>query len=672
MSIPSPQIPDSFLSKSFPELVHGEFTSAFAEKWIGADIEAYRLESLIGSGAHGVVFRALRTDPYEATVAIKLFPALQGKTHATSRFHEECQALADLDHPRITRILTAGVTEDGMPYLVMSFVQGVPIDDHVKGHQSDFARVASLARQLAGAVAFAHDKDFVHCDLKPDNILVDEAGDVTVTDFGLAVRLDRLEELVERPSWAPGTIGYCAPEILTSRQNASPKVDIYSLGAVLYKLLTGMPPHNETGWLDSLAATAERQVDPVRSRNQKVPTRLAEICDHCLAYDPKNRFASADEIESQLTAFLSSQSDSGKSLRRLALFCVASVTFLVSTLGLAFVLMPDRVGSLLGSAAPQAEDPDSLPEEEVDRVLEQIERQLLRPGLKDPAKPGDFEGTFVVLKAASEELDDLLEQAPTNKRVRERTAIGYFLLGRAAHWVKEDEYADDSLAKSEQMFRQLHRDYPNDGYMFDFFHTILVQATRAPDLEKPTLLLLALGIIQGLHEQDEANLDYADALACTHTRLADRYVTESSGVFDLKKASSYARKAYEIANRTCSQPNCLPMHRKHIMTSASVLCDVARFRGDPAESLRFAAIARTEAVRLEQAVQSADAIADRYVQTRRYVVALAGVGRLKETLRFLNEADDLAEQLIELKWPNCQPYREDMRSLRQSIEEQSR
>jgi len=238
MSPESPQISESFLEASLPDLIRRETSRVWTKRWIGQQIESYHVEELLGSGTHGVVFRARRETPYNRTVAIKLLPSLQGQAKA-SQFKNECQALADLEHQSICQILTAGLTADGTPYFIMPLLNGSPIDDYVDKHPRDWLRIAELTRQLADAVAFAHRNGIVHCDLKPDNILVDVEGQVTITDFGLAVRVDEMHDLAQRPSWAPGTIGYAAPEILTSRQEASPAVDIYSLGAILYHLLTG-------------------------------------------------------------------------------------------------------------------------------------------------------------------------------------------------------------------------------------------------------------------------------------------------------------------------------------------------------------------------------------------------------------------------------------------------
>ena len=669
MSESPPLLPDSLLNKNLAEIVRDKASSAFAEEWVGKQVDSYHLDSLIGTGTHGVVFRACRTQPYQQTVAIKLFPALKGQAEQSVRFREECQALADLDHPGIAKILTAGLTEDETPYLVMPLVEGIAIDDYVAKIGRAPRQIAELSRQLASAVAYAHERNVVHCDLKPDNILVDDNGQLTVTDFGLAIRVDRMQELTQRPSWVPGTVGYCAPEILTSRETATAAVDIYSVGAVIYKLLTGVAPNREGGWLDAMVATVNHRADPVVSLDSTVPTELATICNRCLARDPEARFGSAVELEAQIQKYLEDSP-----VRRAGHTKAAQTTILVvigiTILGVSAATLFNKsepTTDLPPTQSTVAQNEEPLPEEEVERILTRIEASLLRPGAKDPAESGDFKAVFQSLKLASTELQTLLEKSPDNKKVRERAAIGYFLLGRAAHWLREGEYADENLARSEEMFRRLHRDYPDDGYMFDFFHTILVQATRAPDRERRDLLLLALGVITGLNEGPQENFDYKDALACTWAMLADVYVNENSMLFDFERGAPYAQDAFDLAVQTCESPDSLPLHRKHIMTSASMLSEIARFRGEPARSLKYAETAYVEAVRLHQALNVADTKNHIYDKSWKYAVALRNLRRFDEAETYLREAEQAAEELEKLDWPDAHYFPAQIKELRQSL-----
>jgi serine/threonine protein kinase len=661
---------DALLESSVPDLVRRQATQVWTKEWVGQYIESYRLESIIGTGAHGVVFRAHRTTPFERMVAVKLLPSLRGHANP-ERFQKECQALADLAHPNIAEILTAGVTEDGTPYLVMPYLLAKPIDAYADHRQGDWLRLAELMRQLAAAIAFAHQQGFMHCDLKPDNILVDDQGHLTVTDFGLAVRTDEVEDFSQRPSWAPGTLGYAAPELFTSKLAASPRVDIYSLGAVLYRLLTGFPPHESSGWLDSLVSTTQHQFTPVGVRNPHAPPALAEICERCLARDPDKRFSSVAEIERKLEAFLLDSSApvsvwSRKPMMRI-LGCLAVVALVLAA------TLPAFLGSPSAKNAPDAAKPprpQSLTDAEVAIILDEIEQQLLRPGVKDPAQPGDFEAVFITLQDAARELESLLERAPNNKQVRKSTATGYFLLGRAALWMKEQAYADQCAARSERMFRELHREYPEDGFMFDFFHTLIVQGTLAPPRETRDIHLHALGVITALRENEGQNLDYADAQACIYGLLAVDYSqSHVPGMLDLAKAETYAKQALDLARWTTSQPGTRPIHRKHIMTAQSLLSEMARMKGDLPESLRLAKLALVEAERLDQALGIADTKNELFDKTVKYAAALRNVGRLEEASVHAEQANELARQLRQLAWPQSEMCELWMAELRRSLKE---
>ena len=665
MSKRDASLPSSFLGQSLAEIVRKKLASTLKVDWVGQQVGSYCIDSLIGTGAHGAVFRASRSEPYEQTVAIKLFPALRGQDDRSARFREECQVLADLDHQHIARILDANLTDDRTPYLVMPLIEGVSIREYVAQNQCSYEEIALLGSQLTRAVAFAHRHNVVHCDLKPDNILVDETGFVTVTDFGLAVRVDHTRDAVQPPSGAPGTIGYAAPEALTAPESAGLPVDVYSIGAVLYELLSGQPPHGEAMWLDAMIATVTYDPELVRARNPEVPLGLGAICDGCLKRNPSER-PRASDLEVQFDKVLENRSKQrgasrARSVRRIGVAALsAAIIVAVGVMTNQPESTPITIGQLTQPAAP-------LPEEEVAKILKRIENDLLRPGTMDPSKPGDFPKLFRMLKQASSELSALLRQAPDNKKVRERAAIGYFLLGRAAHWVDEPTYADSSLARSEQMFRDLHRDYPNDGYMFDFFHTILVQSGRASDREERDLLLLALGVIEGLNDAPGADLDHKDALACTYALLADVYSMEGSELFDLEKAEPLAKRALRVAIETCESPGSIPLHRKQIMKANFILSKIARFREDLDKWLEYGETAYLESVRLDKALRIADTADQRFNLTKDYAVALVDAGRLQEAEKHIVEAEHLIPKLIKLQWRGADRYPAVVEELRASL-----
>ena len=210
---------------------------------IGTQIGAYVIEALLGQGGTGGVWRARRTDGrFEGAVAIKLLHlSLLGRMGA-ARFEREGAILARLTHPHIARLLDAGVTAGGQPYLVLELVEGERIDRYCDGRQLDIARRLALYDDVLSAVAHAHNHLVIHRDIKPNNILVTAEGDVKLLDFGIAKLLDDADgALVTADGQRALTPEYAAPEQL---QNApvTTAADVYALGVLLYHLLVGRHP----------------------------------------------------------------------------------------------------------------------------------------------------------------------------------------------------------------------------------------------------------------------------------------------------------------------------------------------------------------------------------------------------------------------------------------------
>jgi serine/threonine-protein kinase len=220
---------------------------------MGMALGAYRIAHLIARGGMASVYLAHRADDtFEQRVAIKVMDLRLSDAELVARFKAERQLLATLEHPALTRLLDGGVTPMGEPYLVMEYVDGQRLDGYCDGHHLDLVARVRLFLQVCGGVAFAHTQRVVHRDLKPSNILVTAGGHAKVVDFGTAALLepDRLSTL----SRAPLTPAYASPEQLTGHA-VGPASDLYSLGLVLYELLTGSPAHADRV---SLFASVER------------------------------------------------------------------------------------------------------------------------------------------------------------------------------------------------------------------------------------------------------------------------------------------------------------------------------------------------------------------------------------------------------------------------------
>jgi len=268
-------------------------------RWFGD----YELLEQIARGGMGVVYRA-RQRSLHRIVAVKMILAGEFAQPAfVQRFKAEAQAAASLRHPHIVTVHEVG-EQDGQHYFSMEYIDGGNLAELVRSQPLPANTAARYLRAIAEAVEFAHQRGILHRDLKPSNILIDPFDEPRITDFGLARRLTGDAELT-LTGQTLGSPGYMSPEQVAARRgDLGPATDIYSLGAVLYHLLTGRPPFQA----DTLSAILlqVRDAEPVSPRllNPGTPRDLETICLKCLEKDPSHRYASAAELAEELTRFL--------------------------------------------------------------------------------------------------------------------------------------------------------------------------------------------------------------------------------------------------------------------------------------------------------------------------------------------------------------------------------
>ena len=221
--------------------------SGFTSKLIGSVIDKYEIVDLICHGGMGTVFLAQRIDGvYEQTVALKIVRHGMETPENICRFEKEREILAGLNHPNIAKLIDGGVTDFGLPYLVMEYVDGIPIDDYCEKNKLTISQRINLVISLCNAVQFAHNNLVIHRDLKPANILIDKNGHVKILDFGIAKLVeDRIDYkgVHEITSTQAITPAYAAPEQITGN-SVTTSTDTYSMGVLLYKLLAGITPFN--------------------------------------------------------------------------------------------------------------------------------------------------------------------------------------------------------------------------------------------------------------------------------------------------------------------------------------------------------------------------------------------------------------------------------------------
>ena len=293
-------------------------------------IGAYRLVKLIGRGGMGVVYLAERADEqFEKQVALKLLPIGIGGEAAQRRFLAERQILAHLVHPHIARLLDGGICDDGTPYFVMDYVDGIPIDVYCDINRLDIEQRIALFIDIAEAVEYAHRNLVVHRDIKPGNILVEASGDAKLLDFGVAKLLipNADEDSLTRVAGRPLTLKYASPESIRG-EAVTTAADIYSLGMLLYVLLTGRFPYSldmqdnaetqrliceqdailPSRGLLSLPEDAARQIaanagSTPRGLAQRLQGDLDTIIAKALRKDPDRRYSTVEQFIADLRRY---------------------------------------------------------------------------------------------------------------------------------------------------------------------------------------------------------------------------------------------------------------------------------------------------------------------------------------------------------------------------------
>ena len=253
----------------------------------------YEVLGVIGRGGMGVVLKAF--DPgLRRPVAIKvLAPQWASHPEARQRFEREARAAARVRHANAVAI-HAVEEADGLPYLVMEYVPGISLQQHLdRNGPLDVEEILRIGSQAAAGLAAAHDRGLIHRDVKPANILIDAAGNVRLTDFGLARAAD--DTTLTQTGVIAGTPQYMAPEQARG-EKVDARSDLFSLGSVLYAMCTGRPPFRAPTTVAVLKRVCEEEPVDVRDLNPDVPRWLAEIIDRLHAKRRRDRFASAAEV----------------------------------------------------------------------------------------------------------------------------------------------------------------------------------------------------------------------------------------------------------------------------------------------------------------------------------------------------------------------------------------
>ncbi|MFN4258367.1 MAG: protein kinase domain-containing protein [Gemmataceae bacterium] len=363
-SLAAPSASAPLLTKSLqpldPEDVHNWSTISYeitpdeesSAQWRRVAIPEYEILGELGQGGMGVVYKA-RHLGLQRIVALKMILAgAQARSQERNRFLTEARAVARLQHPHIVQVYDIGEHE-GVPYFSLEYVVGGTLANRIAGRPQPPRAAAEMVEKLARAVQVAHEHHIIHRDLKPANVLLTKEGHPKITDFGLAKQLD-VEFGQTRSGAIMGTPSYMAPEQASGNvKDIGPATDVYSLGAILYEMLTGSPPFKGATAMDTLWQVSNETPVPLNRLQAKVPLDLETICMKCLEKEPSKRYASAEALAEDLRAFLMGEAIQARApgkIERVARWARQRPTLAALSAAAAVAMIGLLVGILLYSA----------------------------------------------------------------------------------------------------------------------------------------------------------------------------------------------------------------------------------------------------------------------------------------------------------------------------------
>jgi eukaryotic-like serine/threonine-protein kinase len=408
---------------------------------IGSHAGPYRLVREIGRGGMGIVFLGERDDGhFRKQVAIKLISAGAAGPDILQRFRGERQILAKLDHPNIARLLDGGLAQNGptdtsMPYIVMEYVDGVPIHQYCSARQLSLKLKVALFRSVCSAVHFAHQNLVVHRDIKPGNILVTPDGVPKLLDFGVAKILGEAEGSSQETATAPllraMTLDYASPEQLRGLPITTAS-DIYSLGVLLYELLVGEKPYVLTAkTLDEVLrlVCVEEPFHP-GAVNRELMGDLDAIVLKAMEKVPAHRYASAEEFSTDLGRFLAGQPVAARhaSLRYVVGKYLARHRSRAAVLAAGIILLLAGAGAIAWEARV-ANQERAKAQRRFDDLRKLANAMVFEVNESLEKLPGTTEARKVMVTKGLEYLDALAKEAEGDPGLQREVGAAYIRLG---------------------------------------------------------------------------------------------------------------------------------------------------------------------------------------------------------------------------------------------------
>ena len=629
------------------------------ETHIGRRVGPYELKRLLGRGGTGAVYLARRADgQFDQQVAIKLIDLPLVGSLFRERFRQERQILAGLNHPCIARLLDGGVSEEGELYLAMEYADGLPIQRYCEQHSLDIRERIELFKSVCTAVRFAHQNLVVHRDLKPDNILVLEDGTPKLLDFGTAKLLTPVDEAAEgeftRQGFYSFTPQYASPEQVLG-QPVSTASDVYSLGVLLFLLVTGELPYNLTEFTTAEMVRVICEQQPPRPSEKAERGALDSDIDaivlKALRREPEARYTSVEQLIADLEAYLggrpvaahqgSFRYYAGKFVRRNKLALAASALLAVTVVaGIAGVIWQAR------KAEARAEDLRTLSTSllsEIDKAIQSI--------------PGSTAVQKQLVSVVLEHLDRAAKDASGDPQLALDLSHAYVQLGNVqGNWSQQNlgdtQGALISLTKAVSIATTVVRQQPGDAASA----RTLAQAQRSRSevlyhigrtQEAVTLMRAAAATFGELASQPGATADALGSAIRTYWSLGDELGTATgNSLNDLAAANQAYHEALAICQRTLGldprSPRAMVAFARCNVAIADLMVET-----DPAAALPYyrkwldAMNALSADDRKHIAIRLSMAIVLQYTGA-----ALKDLGRYREALSYVQRAKTIEQPLF--------------------------
>jgi non-specific serine/threonine protein kinase/serine/threonine-protein kinase len=570
-------------------LNHGPLLSENAHSRVGA----YELVRELGRGGMGTVWLARRADEqFEKLVAVKLLKRGTDTDEVLRRFHAERQILARLDHPNISRLLDAGTTDDGLPYFVMEFVDGRRVTDFVREEHLPLRQRLQLFLKICAAVQFAHQNLVIHRDLKPGNILVTAEGEPKLLDFGVAKLLSPSDDIWEMTAAGQErfTPGYASPEQVRGEVITTVS-DVYSLGALLYEMLTGKPPHRFSSKTPTATQIAKAVCEDQPVRPSIAATELAlrrqlrgdldTILLRALAKMPARRYRGAGQMGDDLRRYLENRPvrarpdtfayRAGKFLRRNRAAATAAALVLLSLVG--GVIATARQAQIANRERARAERRFN----EVRKIANSFMLEF-HNAIAD--LPGALAARQLVTRRALEYLDSLAQEASDDLSLQGELALAYDRIGSLTFDLPQAMRAHEkAVALNEALVQAAPK---NVAYRiqlsesYDALSDVKKIAGRSRDAIDDARKSLA--VMQSIPHANPA-------------QLAERHVALGialSNAGDFNHARQSAEAALQIQKPLATAESARKEARRQLEPTYALLSDAYADLGDSAQAFSYA------------------------------------------------------------------------------------